>query len=119
VKQERDAYHQALLDLRKLVDTTFAKYEEFSKSDEVKKALKLIGKGLIEKPKLGPSRDFLANVKLVEKLENAESSGEIERPQATRSRRGRGKSKGKNSSKVAGARPAAEAAGNPDGESSP
>ena len=36
----------------------------------------MLGKGLREKPKLGPSHDFLTNVKLLEKLEKAESGGE-------------------------------------------
>ena len=76
------AYHQALLDLRKVVDATTAKYDELAKNDEVTKALKLIGKGQREKPKLGPSREFLDNVKLVEKLEKAEASGDTEEPQA-------------------------------------
>ena len=34
-----------------------------------------LGKGKREKPKLGPSHDFLNNVKLLEKLEKAESAG--------------------------------------------
>jgi hypothetical protein len=119
VRQRRDSYHQALLDLRKTVDATTAKYEEAAKSDEITKALKLVGKSLREKPKLGPSREFLTNVKLVEKLEKAESSGEIEEPQARRSRRSRNKTKGKPSPKAAVAAPAPETAGNSEGEPSP
>ena len=101
VKQRRAGYHQAILDLRKVVDDTQAKYEELAKSDELTKALKLIGKGQREKPKLGPSREFLANVKLVERLEKAEASGESDEPQPTRSRRSRSKGKGKTSAKAA------------------
>ena len=78
VRDRRDAYHEAILELRKLVDSAIAKYDELAKNDEVKKALDLLGKGQREKPKLGPSHDFLANVKMVEKLEKAESGGDKE-----------------------------------------
>ena len=78
VRDRRDAYHQALLDLRKLVDSATEKYDELAKNDEVKKTLIALGKGQREKPKLGPSHEFLTNVKLLEKLEKAESSGETE-----------------------------------------
>jgi hypothetical protein len=111
VKQRRSAYHQSLVDLRQAVDATTAKYEEVAKNDEVTKALKLIGKGLREKPKLGPSREFVNNIKLVEKLEKAEANGETEEPQATKSRRSRSRTRGKSSSKSA-AGPASAAAGN-------
>jgi hypothetical protein len=113
VRDLRDAYHQAILDLRKLVDAAHTKYEEAANNDEVKKALGLAGKGLKEKPKLGPSHDFQANVKILERLEKAESSGENEEHEATKSRRSRTKAKAKNSSKAASA-PASPAAGSPD-----
>jgi hypothetical protein len=113
VRDLRDAYHQAILDVRKLVDAAQSKYEEAAKNDEVKKALGIAGKGLREKPKLGPSHDFLANVKILERLEKAESSGETEEPQANKSRRSRAKTKVKNSSKAAAA-PAPTGAGSPD-----
>ena len=75
VRDRRDAYHQALLDLRKLVDSANAKYEEVTKDGEVKKTLRVLGKGQSETLKLGPSHEFSTNVKLLEKLEKAESSG--------------------------------------------
>jgi DNA repair exonuclease SbcCD ATPase subunit len=101
VQDRRDAYHQALLDLRKLVDTAHEKYEGLSKDDQVKKALEIEGHGLREKPKLGPSRDFLNNVKLLEKLETAESGGETESSHAKPSKRIGHGTKTKNSSKAA------------------
>ena len=58
VRDQREAYHQALLDLRKLVDSATEKYAELAKNDDVKKALAALGKGMREKPKLGPSHDF-------------------------------------------------------------
>jgi hypothetical protein len=101
VKKRREGYQQSLTDLRKVVDQTTDKYEELAKNDEVTKALKLVGKGLREKPKLGPSREFINNVKLVEKLEKAAAAGDPEEPQTTKARRARGKTKGKSSSKAA------------------
>ena len=53
----------------------------------MKDAIAALGKGKREKPKLGPSHDFLKNVKVLEKFEKAESSGDAfqEKP-ARRSR---------------------------------
>jgi archaellum component FlaC len=76
VNDRREAYHQALQDLRTLADSVTQKYAELDKDAEVKDAIHALGKGKREKPKLGPSHDFLSNVKLFEKLEKAESSGD-------------------------------------------
>jgi uncharacterized coiled-coil DUF342 family protein len=111
VRDRRDAYHEAILELRKLVDSATAKYDEFATNVEVKKALDAIGKGQREKPKLGPSHDFQTNVKTVEKLEQAESSGDKEDTQAKPARRGRRSTKTKQSSKTANA--AANSSGTP------
>jgi uncharacterized coiled-coil DUF342 family protein len=99
VRDRRDAYHQALVDLRKLVDSATEKYAEIANNDEVKKALTTLGKGLRVKPKLGPSHDFHNNVKLLERLEKAESGGETEAGEAKPARRSRGGTRTKNSSK--------------------
>ena len=103
VRDRRDVYHQALVDIRKLVDSATAKYDEVAKNSEIKKALNILGKGQRETPKLGPSREFLNNVKLLEKLEKAESSGETEPTHATTPRRGRRSTKAKHSTKAADA----------------
>jgi hypothetical protein len=103
VRNRRDAYHEALVDIRKLVDSATAKYDEVAKNTEIKKALNILGKGQRETPKLGPSREFLNNVKLLEKLEKSESSGETEPTHATTARKGRRSTKAKNSTKAAGA----------------
>ena len=89
VRDRRDAYHQALIDLRKLVDSATDKYDDLAKNDEVKKALTILGKGQRVKPKLGPSHDFHNNVKLLEKLEKAESGGATEAAETKPARRGR------------------------------
>ena len=101
VRDRRDAYHQALVDLRKLVDSATAKYEKLAKDAEVKKALNILGKGLRETPKLGPSHEFLTNVKLLDKLEKAESSGETEPSHAKTGRKSRRGTRTKHSAKSA------------------
>lgn len=71
VARRREAYMQAVLDLRALVDATNAAYTALAEDVEVKAALDEAGKDAKIKPTLGPSRGYLANVKL---LENAEKS---------------------------------------------
>jgi hypothetical protein len=116
VRDRRDAYHQALLDLRNLVDSAHEKYEKASTDDDVKKALDTLGHGLREKLKLGPSHDFLSNVKVLEKLETAESGIENEVPRAKTSKRIRHGAKSKNSSKAAAAT-SSDASGDSSGSS--
>jgi hypothetical protein len=111
VRNRRDAYHEALVEIRKLVDSATAKYDEVAKNSEIKKALNILGKGQKETPKLGPSREFLNNVKLLEKLEKAEPSGETEPTHATPARRGRRSAKAKISTKAADA--SGDSAGSP------
>ncbi len=110
VRDRREAYHQALSDLRTLADSTNEKYAELAKNEEIKKAVEQLGKGKRDKPKLGPSHEFLNNVKLLEKLEKAESAGEGDPTQAKSSRRSRRGSKKGSSSKAA----TAKAAESPD-----
>ncbi len=98
VNDRRQAYHQALQDLRTLVDSTNEKYSELKDSDEVKKALVVAGKGARDKPRLGPSHDYLNNVKLFEKLERAESGEDPKAAKAKSTRRSRSKSKSRQSS---------------------
>ena len=43
VRDRRDAYHQAIGDLRKLVDSATEKYDELAKNDEVKTAIAALG----------------------------------------------------------------------------
>jgi small-conductance mechanosensitive channel len=109
VRDQRDLLHETILDLRKLIDAASAKYAEAAKSDEVAKALVVASKGLKEKAKLGPSREFQSNVKLVERLEKADATGATAEPPAPRTRRNRGRSKGKISSKAV-AKPVPDAA---------
>jgi len=103
VREKRDAYHQALVDLRTLVDSATEKYPELAKDGDVTKALGVIGKARGDKLKLGPSREFLTNVKLLEKLESTESSTDGDQPQAKPTRRSKKAAKSRQSSKAAGA----------------
>ena len=54
-----------------------------------------LGKGKREKPKLGPSHDFLNNVKLFEKLEKAESAAAGDPFQEKPAHRSRSRSRAK------------------------
>ncbi len=103
VRDRREAYHQALLDLRKLVDPAREKYDELAKDGDVTKALAAVGKARREKPKLGPSHEFVTTAKLLERLEKAESSTDGEQSQTRPARRSRKASKSTHSSKAADA----------------
>jgi hypothetical protein len=101
VQNRREDYHQAVLDLRQLVDSTVNKYAEVSKNDEVGKALEKANVGAKTKLKLGPSREFTADVKLLEKFER-EEAGEQAPVLEPKTRRSTKQSpKGKRSSKPA------------------
>ena len=69
----REAYIQALLDLRALADSTAKAYEELADDAEVKEALAALSMPTRPKVTLGPSRTHLANVKLLEKAEGGSS----------------------------------------------
>ena len=58
VRDRRDAYHQALLDLRKLVDSANAKYETLTKDGELKKTLRLLEKGKGKRSSLARHTSF-------------------------------------------------------------
>jgi clan AA aspartic protease (TIGR02281 family) len=71
VARRREAYIQSVLDLRVLVDATNTAYTALADDAEVKAALVEAARKAKAKTALGPSRGYLANVKL---LENAEKS---------------------------------------------
>jgi clan AA aspartic protease (TIGR02281 family) len=78
VARGREAYIQAVLNLRELVDTTTRQYAEITKLDDVKQALASLGPKSKTTLKLGPSKEFLANVKLLEKVEKSVLTEEVE-----------------------------------------
>jgi len=104
VQNGRESYHQALLDLRQLVDATQKKYAEVTKNDEVQKALETASTGARTKLKLGPSREFTTDVKLLEKLEREEAGEHAPEPKAGRSTKR--SLRGKRASKPAPSAPA-------------
>jgi hypothetical protein len=69
VEAIHDKYVQEARDLRALVQSTKEKYASLAKSDEIKKSLDSIEGGARAKPKLGPSHEFLAIAKLMDRLE--------------------------------------------------
>jgi hypothetical protein len=91
VQNRRESYHQALLDLRQFVDATQKKYGEITKNDAVQKALETANTGARTKLKLGPSREFTTDVKLLEKLEREEAGEHAPEPGHTTKRSVRGK----------------------------
>jgi hypothetical protein len=103
VRDRRDSYHQALVDLRKLVDSTAQKYAELARSAEVKQALDSLGKRGASKPKLGPSPQYLASVKLLERFEKAGNDGETQSAPPKAVRHTRKSARGKRAAAGAGA----------------
>jgi hypothetical protein len=99
VRDRREAYHQALLDLRTVVDAATEKYAALAKDEDVKKALDAASKAAGTRIKLGPSHDFSSNVKLLEKFEKAESSAEPDGSAARPTRRSKVGTKSKRSLK--------------------
>jgi clan AA aspartic protease (TIGR02281 family) len=69
VSRRRESFIQAVLDLRQLVDSASSSYAEVAQNAEVKAALDALGRTSKSKPKLGPSSQFLDNVKLLERIE--------------------------------------------------
>lgn len=69
VSNRREAYIQALLDLRALTDSTAKTYDELGDDAEVTDALAALNGPSKSKVTLGPSRTYLANVRLLEKAE--------------------------------------------------
>ena len=76
--QSRETYVQAILDLRQLVDATTAKYAEMAADPEVTQAITLAGQTTKNKVTLGPSKAFLANIKLLERAESLVLSEKVD-----------------------------------------
>ena len=82
----RDAFEKAVKDARESVDSVTKKYEELASNPEVKQVLEQLGVGSKSKPKLGPSRLFVTQVKNLEKLER-EIDGPTAAPTTTKHKR--------------------------------
>jgi hypothetical protein len=100
VRDRREALHQAVVDLRRLVDTTREKYEKLAKDPQVKAAREDLERTASVQLKLGPSRQFENDVKLLEKLEKQDSGEEAVDATASPVRKNRRLRGGKRSSKA-------------------
>ncbi|HZW29698.1 MAG TPA: aspartyl protease family protein [Isosphaeraceae bacterium] len=78
VSRRREAYTQVVLDLRKLVDTATRAYAELASNGAVVKALEAIGRTSPAQPKLGPSRAFQDNLRLLERVEKTVITDSVE-----------------------------------------
>ena len=75
VRDRQEALHQGAQDLRKLVDATNEKYAAVAKDPQVKKWLDTPEGPAGVKPKLGPSRAFHLDVKMLEQIERIVGRG--------------------------------------------
>jgi clan AA aspartic protease (TIGR02281 family) len=78
VPSQREAFTQAVLDLRQLVNQATETYGALAQDEEVKSALDALNQKSKMKFTLGPSRTFQANVKLLEKVESSVLSETVE-----------------------------------------
>ena len=69
VPTQREAFLQAVLDLRQLVDQANLAYDELAQNAEARSALDALNQKAKVKLAFGPSRTYQANVKLLEKVE--------------------------------------------------
>ncbi len=69
VAHSREAFVQAVIDLRQLIDQTNSKYKELADDAEIKASIAALNQKSKVKVALGPSRSFTNNVKLIEKIE--------------------------------------------------
>jgi clan AA aspartic protease (TIGR02281 family) len=77
---DREGFIQAVIDLRKLVDKTDEEYASLAGDEPVKAALETLNRSAPAKVKfaLGPSKTYLANVKLLERVEANVLTEEVE-----------------------------------------
>lgn len=71
VSRRREAFIQAVLDLRQTVDAAQKSYTALASDEEVKKAIAAAGQSAKTKPRLGPSPQFASNIKLLERAEQS------------------------------------------------
>jgi len=100
VRDQREALHQAVQDMRRSVTAIEEKYEALANEAAVKKVLETSEKKTGIPLKLGPSRQFHLEVKFLEKLEQ-NANGDSDKAPAKPSRKAHRATKGKRSSKAA------------------
>ena len=62
-------------ELRKSVDETLAQYKELRKDPAVEQAIAELGRSGSMKPKVGPSKSFVSDAKMLEKIERSLATG--------------------------------------------
>jgi hypothetical protein len=88
-RNREEAMHQGAQDLRKLVDGVHAKYASLAQDPGVKKWLDTPEGPAGVKPRLGPSRAFLQDEKLLERVERVSAADEPGDQAPKASRKGR------------------------------
>ncbi|MHB1559718.1 MAG: TIGR02281 family clan AA aspartic protease [Isosphaeraceae bacterium] len=71
LSRRREAFIQAVLDLRQTVDAAQKSYAALAADDAVKTAIAAAGRSAKTKPRLGPSPQFASNIKLLERAEQS------------------------------------------------
>jgi hypothetical protein len=89
VRERQEALHQSAQDMRKLVEATSEKYATVAKDPRVKKWLDTPEGPASVKPKLGPSRAFQLDVKMLEQIERSSGTDEPAAPAGKATRKGR------------------------------
>jgi uncharacterized phage infection (PIP) family protein YhgE len=87
VRTRTEDLHQGAQELRKLVDAAHEKYAALEKDPDVKKWLNTPEGSAGVKPKLGPSRAFVLDEKMLERIEKAADEPAAATPKATRKTR--------------------------------
>jgi hypothetical protein len=105
VHEKQEALHQGAQDLRKLVDEVRAKYPEVEKDPQVKKWLDTPEGSAGVKPKLGPSRTFVLDEKLLDRVEKEPAAGDDPFAPATKATK-----KGKRTTKAKRPAPSSDSA---------
>ncbi len=89
VRTRREERHQAVQELRKLVDGLHEKYAAVAKEPRVQKWLDTPEGSAGIKPKLGPSHAIRLDIKMLEQFERAEAAGDSANGPARSTRKGR------------------------------
>lgn len=69
VSRRREGFIQAVVDLRQMVDAVQKSYASLAEDDAVKQAIAALSQSSKTKPRLGPSAQFAASIKLLERAE--------------------------------------------------
>jgi clan AA aspartic protease (TIGR02281 family) len=78
VPRQREAFVQAVIGLRHLVDVTSERYKALAEDPQVEEALEALNRKTKAKLTLGPSRGYLSNVRLLEKVEASVLTATVE-----------------------------------------